>query len=224
MFKTAPHEARRPGLSGSVRASRFPTGSPRRARARSRLRRTRTFAGIRCEASGSRSASHRQHRTFLPPPEWNPLAVTTDPAAPTEVPAGPWEVAVLREPVSDAERGCARSALDPSSRRGRAAAPAKWSCSRRIRPASLGRLPLDRMRAHHRRLGRPLRSARRTRRRGLRVPVREPRRRGGRDAASSTRTDLTRIRSCRPSPRASSSSEGVPRCARARPARGSARA
>jgi UDPglucose--hexose-1-phosphate uridylyltransferase len=40
-------------------------------------------------------ASHRQHRTFLPPPEWNPLAVTTDPAAPTEVPAGPWDVAVF---------------------------------------------------------------------------------------------------------------------------------
>jgi UDPglucose--hexose-1-phosphate uridylyltransferase len=40
-------------------------------------------------------ASHRQHRTFLPPPEWNPLAVTTDPAAPTEVPAGAWDVAVF---------------------------------------------------------------------------------------------------------------------------------
>jgi UDPglucose--hexose-1-phosphate uridylyltransferase len=40
-------------------------------------------------------ASHRQHRTFLPPPEWNPLAVTRDPAAPTEVPDGPWEVAVF---------------------------------------------------------------------------------------------------------------------------------
>ena len=40
-------------------------------------------------------ATHRQHRTFLPPPEWNPLAVTTDPAAPTEVPAGPWDVAVF---------------------------------------------------------------------------------------------------------------------------------
>ncbi len=40
-------------------------------------------------------ASHRQHRTFLPPPAWNPLAVTTDAAAPTEVPAGPWDVAVF---------------------------------------------------------------------------------------------------------------------------------
>jgi UDPglucose--hexose-1-phosphate uridylyltransferase len=40
-------------------------------------------------------ASHRQNRTFLPPPEYNPLAVTTDPASPTELPGGPWEVAVF---------------------------------------------------------------------------------------------------------------------------------
>ena len=40
-------------------------------------------------------ASHRQHRTFLPPPEYNPLAPATDPAAPTEVPPGPWDVAVF---------------------------------------------------------------------------------------------------------------------------------
>jgi UDPglucose--hexose-1-phosphate uridylyltransferase len=40
-------------------------------------------------------ASHRQHRTFLPPPEWNPLAVTVDPATPTELPPGRWEVAVF---------------------------------------------------------------------------------------------------------------------------------
>ena len=40
-------------------------------------------------------AGHRQHRTFLPPPEYNPLAPTTDPDHPTEVPAGPWDVAVF---------------------------------------------------------------------------------------------------------------------------------
>ncbi len=40
-------------------------------------------------------ASHRQNRTFLPPPEYNPLAVTLDPSSPTELPAGPWEVAVF---------------------------------------------------------------------------------------------------------------------------------
>ena len=40
-------------------------------------------------------AAYRQGRTFLPPPEYNPLAVTRDPAHPTEVPAGDWDVAVF---------------------------------------------------------------------------------------------------------------------------------
>lgn len=40
-------------------------------------------------------AAYRQHRTFLPPPEYNPLAVTVDPAHPTELPGGAWEVAVF---------------------------------------------------------------------------------------------------------------------------------
>jgi UDPglucose--hexose-1-phosphate uridylyltransferase len=40
-------------------------------------------------------AGHRQNRTFLPPPEYNPLAPTRDAAHPTEVPAGNWDVAVF---------------------------------------------------------------------------------------------------------------------------------
>jgi UDPglucose--hexose-1-phosphate uridylyltransferase len=40
-------------------------------------------------------AAYRQGRTFLPPPEYNPLAPTRDPAFPTEVPAGDWEIAVF---------------------------------------------------------------------------------------------------------------------------------
>lgn len=40
-------------------------------------------------------AAYRQDRTFLPPPEYNPLAVMRDPAAPTELPAGDWDVAVF---------------------------------------------------------------------------------------------------------------------------------
>jgi UDPglucose--hexose-1-phosphate uridylyltransferase len=40
-------------------------------------------------------ATHRQHRTFLPSAEWNPLAPSCDPAHPTEVPAGTWDVAVF---------------------------------------------------------------------------------------------------------------------------------
>ena len=40
-------------------------------------------------------AAYRQDRTFLPPPEYNPLAVMRDSAHPTEVPAGDWDVAVF---------------------------------------------------------------------------------------------------------------------------------
>jgi UDPglucose--hexose-1-phosphate uridylyltransferase len=40
-------------------------------------------------------AAYRQDRTFLPPPEFNPLAVTRDPAHPTELPDAPWDVAVF---------------------------------------------------------------------------------------------------------------------------------
>ena len=40
-------------------------------------------------------ASHRQNRTFLPPPEYNPLAPGCDPAHPTELPEGRWDVAVF---------------------------------------------------------------------------------------------------------------------------------
>ena len=59
-------------------------------------------------------AGHRQNRTFLPPKEYNPLAVTTDPAAPTELPAGRWDVAdgsvsalaaTLRRAAADIEAG-----------------------------------------------------------------------------------------------------------------------
>ncbi|MGO4377931.1 galactose-1-phosphate uridylyltransferase [Pseudoduganella sp. RAF19] len=40
-------------------------------------------------------AAFRQNRTFLPPPQYNPLAVTVDEAAPTELPQGDYEIAVF---------------------------------------------------------------------------------------------------------------------------------
>jgi UDPglucose--hexose-1-phosphate uridylyltransferase len=40
-------------------------------------------------------ASHRQGRTFMPPPEYNPLAPTQDPTVPTELPAGDYDIAVF---------------------------------------------------------------------------------------------------------------------------------
>jgi UDPglucose--hexose-1-phosphate uridylyltransferase len=40
-------------------------------------------------------AAYRQGRTFLPPPEYNPLAISVDPAHPTELPAGDYAIAVF---------------------------------------------------------------------------------------------------------------------------------
>ncbi len=40
-------------------------------------------------------ASHRQNRTFMPPPEFNPLAPTSSEVHPTELPAGAYDVAVF---------------------------------------------------------------------------------------------------------------------------------
>jgi UDPglucose--hexose-1-phosphate uridylyltransferase len=40
-------------------------------------------------------AAYRQDRTYQPPPQYNPLAVTRDVAAPTELPAGDYEIAVF---------------------------------------------------------------------------------------------------------------------------------
>lgn len=40
-------------------------------------------------------ASHRQGRTFMPPPEYNPLAPTKDPQFPTELPEGRYDIAVF---------------------------------------------------------------------------------------------------------------------------------
>jgi len=40
-------------------------------------------------------ATHRQNRTFLPPAEYSPLAMTVDPAHPTELPRGDYDVAVF---------------------------------------------------------------------------------------------------------------------------------
>ena len=40
-------------------------------------------------------AAYRQNRTYQPPPQYNPLAPMLDPANPTEVPAGEYEIAVF---------------------------------------------------------------------------------------------------------------------------------
>lgn len=87
-------------------------------------------------------AAHRQDRTFLPPPEYNPLAPTLDPAAPTEVPAGPWDVAVFdnRFPSLGGVIAEPPPLIVPT-------APARGACEVVVftqdRSASLGALPLD---------------------------------------------------------------------------------
>jgi UDPglucose--hexose-1-phosphate uridylyltransferase len=89
-------------------------------------------------------ASHRQHRTFLPPAEWNPLAVTVDPAMPTELPPGPWEVAVFENmfPTLSASPGEPPKTIVDTR-------PGLGSCEVVVftqdPQATLGRLPLDRI-------------------------------------------------------------------------------
>ena len=86
-------------------------------------------------------ASHRQNRTFLPPPEYNPLAPTVDPSNPTEVPAGNWDVAVFENLFPTLTmRAHDPPALDVPT------APGKGVCEVVVftqdAKTSLGRLPL----------------------------------------------------------------------------------
>src|SRR4051795_8657315 len=62
-------------------------------------------------------AAYRQGRTFLPPPEFNPLAPTVDPANPTEVPGGNWDIAVFdnRYPPRGGARAEPPSLIVPSA-------------------------------------------------------------------------------------------------------------
>jgi len=86
-------------------------------------------------------ASHRQNRTFLPPPEYNPLLPGDD----TEVPPGPWDVAVFENLFPTLSRNAqepAPPALVPTR-------PGKGSCEVVVFTqdprASLGQLPLERI-------------------------------------------------------------------------------
>jgi UDPglucose--hexose-1-phosphate uridylyltransferase len=87
-------------------------------------------------------ASHRQHRTFLPPPDFNPLAPTSDPNHPTEVPAGPWDVAVF----DNLFPALSATAHDPPEL-SVPTAPGRGACEvvvfAREAHANLGTLPLD---------------------------------------------------------------------------------
>ena len=86
-------------------------------------------------------ASHRQQRTFLPPPEYNPLAPARDPEHPTEVPDGPWDVAVFENLFPT----LARTAHDPPAL-DIPTAPGRGACEVVVftqdTTATLGSLPL----------------------------------------------------------------------------------
>lgn len=86
-------------------------------------------------------AAYRQGRTFLPPPEYNPLAVTRDPGNPTELPEGPWQVAVFdnRFPALDMQSHAMPEHIVPTL-------PAAGKCEVVVftqdERSSLGQLPL----------------------------------------------------------------------------------
>jgi UDPglucose--hexose-1-phosphate uridylyltransferase len=87
-------------------------------------------------------AAYRQNRTYQPPPQYNPLAVTRDPANPTELPAGDWQLAVFdnRFPALSPESHDPPSLSVPS-------APANGACEVVVftqdATAALATLPLS---------------------------------------------------------------------------------
>jgi UDPglucose--hexose-1-phosphate uridylyltransferase len=89
-------------------------------------------------------AAHRQDRTFLPPPSYDPLRPSEDPAVPTEVPHGNWEVAVFdnRFPSLRPDATAVPEAIVPT-------APGKGVCEVVVYgpepTGSLGGLPLGRV-------------------------------------------------------------------------------
>ena len=89
-------------------------------------------------------AAHRMGRTFLPPPEYDPLAPGDDPLHPTELPVGPWEVAVFdnRFPSLHPAAGDAPASIVPT-------APAHGHCEVIVfgqdPVLALGAMPLSRI-------------------------------------------------------------------------------
>jgi UDPglucose--hexose-1-phosphate uridylyltransferase len=90
-------------------------------------------------------ATHRQNRTFLPSPQDDPLAPTTDPRRPTELPAGDYEVAVFENRFPSLSMNCG----PPPQIEGAETAAAIGSCEVVVfaqdASCSLGELPLDRI-------------------------------------------------------------------------------
>lgn len=92
-------------------------------------------------------AAYRQGRTFLPPPEYNPLAVTRDPAQPTELPDAEWDIAVFENRFPSLVPASPRHLAPPKLMV--PTAPATGQCEvvvfTRDPMTALGALPLDRI-------------------------------------------------------------------------------
>ena len=58
------------------------------------------------------TATHRQDRTFFPPPDYNPLAPTKPGGFPTEIPASTYEIAVFENKFPSLRREPPTAALD----------------------------------------------------------------------------------------------------------------
>jgi len=89
-------------------------------------------------------AFHRQKRTFLPPADFNPLAVTTNPEEPTELPPGDYDVAVFENLFPTFFSGAHDAPFAMVETK-----PARGACEVVVFTqdvdASLGSLPLDRV-------------------------------------------------------------------------------
>ncbi|OQW37222.1 MAG: galactose-1-phosphate uridylyltransferase [Nitrospira sp. SG-bin1] len=87
-------------------------------------------------------ADYRQHRTFLPAPEHNPLAPTVDTARPTELPSGRYDVAVFENRFPTLSRDAGRPPESLTDTR-----PGTGVCEVIVYTqdptASLGTLPLE---------------------------------------------------------------------------------
>lgn len=89
-------------------------------------------------------AAYRQNRTYQPPPQYNPLAPMRDPAHPTEMPAGDYQIAVFdnRFPALSARATAAPALTVPTM-------PATGQCEVVVFTqdalSSLGALPLARI-------------------------------------------------------------------------------
>ncbi|MFO0588408.1 MAG: galactose-1-phosphate uridylyltransferase [Polyangiaceae bacterium] len=90
-------------------------------------------------------ASHRQNRTFLPPPEYNPLAPSSSVDAPTELPEGAYEAAVFDNlfPTLSPQPGEPPAGLSVPVRLGYGAC--EVVVFTQDPRGSLGQLPLDRI-------------------------------------------------------------------------------